>query len=395
MRELGRRPAREGAALFGAVVLHAVVLGLIARVAAPASGPATRGAADAVADALDVELLADDVTATPPRAMIEALGSAKETKAEPGHVRLAFAPGARRTTTEPSPEPEPTAPLEVGEAPVAPAAGLAATAPSEAAAAPGGAPAGAIDLGLGADGWKRWLASDHPGGTAPRTPAPGVPVVKAPPASTTGGLREGLLEADLKRIVGPSGRVVNALEDAAHGEGATAFGVARFAVTVLRTGGVEVRLESASAGDAEWKRVAERAAANLRANAPTIRAPSEGARFLVELSAEMMIVDGRRAASLHGPRIEATPPRIHAWTEGQRDMQRSNPTAASGLSRTDQMHAIVEVPGVYLAQNGKVCSYRLGLSLLGPMLQGGCELSNLGTKPQRVVHAHVTRQELF
>jgi hypothetical protein len=76
-------------------------------------------------------------------------------------------------------------------------------------------------------------------------------------------------------------------------------------------------------------------------------------------------------------------------------MIRDNPTAASGLSRTDQAPAIVKLPGVYLAQNGKVCSYRLGLSVFGPMLQGGCDLSNLGTKPQRVVHAHVTRQELF
>jgi hypothetical protein len=50
---------------------------------------------------------------------------------------------------------------------------------------------------------------------------------------------------------------------------------------------------------------------------------------------------------------------------------------------------------VYVAQNGKVCSYRFGLSLIGPLVQGGCELTNLGTKPQRVVHARVTRQQLF
>ncbi|HSU38421.1 MAG TPA: hypothetical protein VLJ38_02605, partial [Polyangiaceae bacterium] len=291
-------------------------------------------------------------------------------------------------------ERDPVAALDVGEtallAPGAPVGGQ-----PEDSAAPVATSARAIDLGLGADGWKRWLASDHPSEGGPHAPAPGAPIVKAPPASTTGGLQEGLLEADLKRVVGPSGRVVNALEDAAHGDGATAFGVARFAVTVLRTGGVEVRLESASAGEAEWKRVAERAAESLRANLPTIRPPSQGARFLVDLSAEMLLVDGRRVRSLHGPRVEATLPRVHTWAAGERDMLRDNPTAASGLSRTDQMRAIVEIPGVYVAQNGKVCSYRFGLSLLGPLAQGGCELSNLGTKPQRVVHAHVTREELF
>lgn len=392
MRELGQRSAREGAALFGAVVLHAVVLALITRVAAPPPRTAAPRAADPIADALDVELLADGMASAP--APAAALGAAQG-KLEPGRAgRIAFTPGPSRTASE-RPELAPAAALEVGEAPAALAAGASATAPSDAAATPGETPERAIDLGLGADGWKRWLASDH-ASEAPTPERPrGAPVVKAAPASTTGGLEEGLMEADLKRVVGPSGRVVNALEDAAHGEGATAFGVARFAVTVLRTGGVEVKLESASTGEAEWKRVAERAAANLRANAPAIRPPSEGARFLVDLSAEMLIVDGRRAASLHGPRLEATPPRVHSWSAGERDMLRSNPTAASGLSRTDQTRAVVELPGVYLAQNGKVCSYRFGLSLLGPMLQGGCELSNLGTKPQRVVHAHVTRQELF
>jgi hypothetical protein len=391
MRELGQRSAREAAALFGAVVLHAVVLALVARVAPPPRTAAPR-APDAIADALDVELLADGVVSAP----ASALGAAQGTKLAPGRAgRIAFTPGARRAASERPSELAPTASLEVGEAPAALASGAPATAPSDAAATPGETPERAIDLGLGADGWKRWLAGDH-ASAAPTPERPrGAPVVKAAPASTTGGLEEGLIEADLKRVVGPSGRVVNALEDAAHGEGATAFGVARFAVTVLRTGGVEVKLESASGGEAEWKRVAERAAANLRANAPTIRPSSEGARFLVDLSAEMLIVDGRRAASLYGPRLEATLPRVHSWSQGERDMLRNNPTAASGLSRTDQMRAVVEIPGVYLAQNGKVCSYKFGLSLLGPMLQGGCELSNLGTKPQRVVHAHVTRQELF
>lgn len=391
MRE--QRTTRDGAALFSAVLLHVGVLALIARVGMPQAptAPATQGA-HAIEDALDVDLVAEgaETATTAPGGQF----GAERPKDEPSRlVRAGARPGSHGAAAEHARERGPVAALEVGETAVlAPGAPVGASADS---AAPVATSAPAIDLGLGADGWKRWLASDHSSNGGPHAPAPGAPIVKAPPASTTGGLQEGLLEADLKRVVGPSGRVVNALEDAAHGDGATAFGVARFAVTVLRTGGVEVRLESASAGEAEWKRVAERAAESLRANPPRIRPPSDGARFLVDLSAEMLLVDGRHVRSLHGPRVEATPPRIHSWAAGQHDMLRDNPTAASGVSRTDQMRAIVEIPGVYVAQNGKVCSYRFGLSLLGPLAQGGCELSNLGTKPQRVVHAHVTREELF
>ncbi len=214
--------------------------------------------------------------------------------------------------------------------------------------------------------------------------------------SSTGGLQEGLEAADRGRIVGPSGRVVSALEQAAHGEGATAFGVASFAVTVLRTGGVEVTLQSASTSDAEWKRVAERAARELAKNAPRIQPPREGARFVVDLVAEMMTPDGRRAKDLHGPRVEADPPRLHSFSAGKKDMLDRNPTGDNGVSLTEpDLRANVELPGVYVAQNGKVCSYKFGLSVLGPLLQGGCELENLGAKPQRVVHAHVRAEELF
>ena len=110
----------------------------------------------------------------------------------------------------------------------------------------------------------------------------------------------------------------------------------------------------------------------------------------------MMTPDGRRAKDLHGPRLEADPPQIHTWTAGKKDMIDRNPTAASGVTNAGpDMRANVRLPGVYVAENGKVCSYKFGLSLLGPLLQGGCELENLGVKPQRVVHAHVRTEELF
>src|SRR3954467_9610614 len=101
MWELGQRPAREGAALFGALVLHAVVLALIARVAVPGSLVARPGARDAVADALDVELLAGGVGAASAPASVAALGAVQGTTLEPAHAgRLAIAPAPHRTASE-------------------------------------------------------------------------------------------------------------------------------------------------------------------------------------------------------------------------------------------------------------------------------------------------------
>jgi hypothetical protein len=57
--------------------------------------------------------------------------------------------------------------------------------------------------------------------------------------------------------------------------------------------------------------------------------------------------------------------------------------------------AITELPGIYIAQTGRVCGYRIGLSVLGPVLMGGCDLSKLGAKPQRMVHTRVTEEAAF
>jgi hypothetical protein len=393
MWEPGQRSSRDGAALLGALLFHAAALVVISRVARPlvSAVVAPVSSSARLLDAVDVDLLADpsDVPVSLTGEGSESLAAARNTVGSATHEGVRAA-GVRVASLGRAAG-APTAALELSEE------GRPAGGPVEvpAAIASGAEAARPVDLGLGPNAWTRWLATDREDVPPPEQPAKHAPVVRAAPASSTGGLVEGLAEADRQRLVGPSGRVVNALEGAAHGDGAAAFGAARFAVTVLRTGGVEVTLESASSGEAEWRRVAERAAEDLRANAPKIRPPSEGERFFVELSAEMQLPNGVRASTLYGPRIEATPPRIQGWEAGKKDMLLKNPTAASGLSRTDQMHANVELPGVYLAQKGSVCSYRFGLSVLGPLLQGGCDPSNLGAKPQRVVHAHVTRQELF
>lgn len=379
---------RDGVAVGVALLLHVSALAVVG-VVASSWAPTPKSLPPAPTSDITVDL-DETLDLDGPRVPV-ASGASDEVTASPAPLAAVTRPPPRATVAE-------LAPL-AGDGDAAPgptaAPSLAASAPP-AVAAPEAAPR-SIDLGLGTEAWTRWLPpSGQGGGEAPLARAPREPLVKAPPASSSGGLQEGLEAADRGRLVGPSGRVVSALESAAHGEGAGAFGVASFAVTVLKTGGVEVTLQSASAGEAEWKRVAERAARDLAKNAPRIPPPREGARFVIDLVAEVMLPDGRRTKDLHGPRVEADPPRVHDWSAGKKDMLERNPLAASGLMQASpDMRANVELPGVYVAENGKVCSYRFGLSVLGPLLQGGCELSNIGAKPQRVVHARVRNQELF
>jgi hypothetical protein len=385
MRESRRRSVRDASAVGLALLLHALALAVVARVATPlvterrAPLPPRTPLPDEIAVAL-VDAASEDITAT---ATAPPLGERAAEMATAEHASV------RRAPRELVAELAPTSPEPDGSALTPPA-------PTAVPALSGAAAAQPIDLGIGPDAWRRWLPpAGSVGAPVDAEPTRRAPIVRAPPASSTGGLVEGLEAADRGRIVGPSGRVVAALEQAAHGEGATAFGVASFAVTVLRTGGVEVTLRSNSTGDPEWQRVAERAARDLAKNAPTIPPSREGAHFVVDLVAEVMLPDGRPMRTLYGPRFEATPPRLRTSSAAEKDMLERNPTVASGLSRMDQMRANVELPGVYIAQNGKVCRYRFGLSALGPLLQGGCELENLGVKPQRVVHAQVRAEELF
>ena len=53
-------------------------------------------------------------------------------------------------------------------------------------------------------------------------------------------------------------------------------------------------------------------------------------------------------------------------------------------------------PGVYVTGTGKVCSYRIGISLLSPLvLQGGCDLVNAGANLQRIVRTEIRDQTAF
>jgi hypothetical protein len=117
--------------------------------------------------------------------------------------------------------------------------------------------------------------------------------------------------------------------------------------------------------------------------------------MLVEITAEEVFPNGLKRKQLQGPHVEAQAPRLQSGEKSQAELKKLNPVVGDTGAPVTGTTAIVELPGVYVAQTGKVCSYRLGLSVLGPSLSGGCELSNVGAKAQRMVRTQVREETFF
>jgi hypothetical protein len=253
-----------------------------------------------------------------------------------------------------------------------------------------------IDLGIGPEAWRKWAAVVKPeADSRPHQPRRGRKAFHAPTASTSGGLQEGLEAHDRELGLGPSGPVLNALYRAAHGDSAPQLGVASFLVTVLKSGSVEVTLSGASDHAEAWRQVGARAAEALRKSPPRIPKPRSGLKVVIEIKAEEVFPNGLKRQQLQAPHLEAVAPRLRSTAEAKDDLQRSNPTAGDPGAPVAGQKAIVDLPGVYVAHTGKVCSYRAGLSVLGPVLTGGCDLANAGAKAQRLVRTAVREQAFF
>ena len=261
-------------------------------------------------------------------------------------------------------------------------------------------PARAIDLGLGSDDWRRWLSETKaPARVAERPPRPRRALFRAPPVSTTGGLQEGLEAHDRAVGMGTSGPVVSALYHAAHSDLAPLEGVAHFRVTVLETGAVEVILSDASGDLAGWDTVATNAAAALRSAPPHIPSGRQGVRLVIEINAKQVFPNGLQSKERHALRAQLEPLRLRSVQSAQAELTERNPVlaerAAPGASASGST-AIVNQPGVYVGARGKVCGYRLGLTLLGVLaFDGSCDLSNLGAQPQRLVSTAVREEVLY
>jgi len=351
-------------------------------------------------DAFEIELgeapPAEDVTKNaPPREEVpHALAaSATETSRSAARTTAAVLPPTSDTSLE-SVEGEPPA--------VAQDTGTVANVPD---AVP---PSKPIDLGLGPDGWQRWMTSP-PRADAPPAAAPPVrknryQAFRAAPASTTGGLQEGLEASDraLGLGLGPEGRVLSALHKAAHAPVAPEAGVARFEVTVRRTGAVEVTLGATSAQREEWALVAAHLASDLRNAPPKIPPPREGLKYVVEVVAEQTLPNGTKLKSLKKPHADA-PLKFQNTEASLEQARRENPALVNPTP--DDVALKLDTPGVYVAQSGKVCDYRAGVGSIapgsrlgvaaGPLVQGACDPSNLGAKSQRVVRTRVVAQSSF
>ncbi|HEY0466197.1 MAG TPA: hypothetical protein VGC79_18430 [Polyangiaceae bacterium] len=338
-------------------------------------GAIERGPAPAVAGAAELGPVA-----------ARALASASGTRAH----RAPFQAPARSPNPDRSEGSEGSAPARAGDADSA--------AGSDAAAHQEGATS-SIDLGLEQDAWQRWIGSaksDTPPAQAAAARSDRRRVFHAPPKSTTGGLQEGLEAHDRALGLGPSGPMVSALYNAAHTSAAPQLGVARFQVTVLESGVVEIALTAASDQLDGWRAVAAQAADALRRSPPRIPGNRSGIRLSIELTAEETLPNGVRTKQLHGPRPTVSPVRFVSTQEAQADLKDRNPVAGENKQLAEGTKANVDVPGVYVAATGKVCSYRLGLSVLGlPVFDGGCDPSNIGAKPRRMVRTRVREEVLF
>jgi len=394
MLQSGSRRVRERAALGLAGALHIAAIVNLWAWAIHRDLPSHRAAAPrAVVEAGDPEVEVElDVTASVKSSSQTPLQTpTNSAKREPTPARKAtstLADRAQRTLASNRDEIGATNPP--GED-----AEVASSAEAESQPAP---PVGNIDVGLGPDAWQRWISStkaDAPTGESAARRADRRPLFRAPQKSTTGGLQEGLEAHDRALGLGPSGPVISALYNAAHASIAPETGVARFQVTVLDTGSVEVRLSEASDRFEGWHAVASAAADALRRAPPRIPTGRSGMRLAIEIRAEETFPNGLKPKQLRGPRLKAEPPRFRSNQAAQANLKDRNPVAGENKELAAGTKANVDLPGIYLEGTGKVCSYSVGVSVLGPLLGGGCDLSNIGTKPQRIVRTLVREEVLF
>jgi hypothetical protein len=390
--------SRELGAWLGALLLHVVALGLLRNEVG--SGEATHAAptlpVPTWSEELEIEL-GDGAPLAP------------EAPADDGELRRAGSSAptlAKRATRAHPREPhfEAEGAAGVDESPnlleaLPTTEGDPAEPDADATDATAASPRQPLDLGIGPDAWRTWARAQPPANqNTEEQSARGKrrPLVRSPTPSKTGGLQEGLEVADRKRGLGPSGRVVTALYQATHSEVAPQLGVAHFSVTVLRSGEVQVSLNSANKESEKWRAVAERAAVALRKAPPRIPPSREGVRLTLDVTAEETFPNGAKPTELHGPQLEADLLEFKSTAETQAELEANNPvTATSRVAPSERPPLITKVPGVYVSGRGKVCSYRVGVTLLGPGLQGGCDLSNVGAKPQRMVRVAVQDQSFF
>lgn len=363
--------SRTFIALGGALVLHVLAIALTLSGRRPSDAASSGGELARLEPAIEVEL-AENASPTSQGGAVFSDSAPESSVVGPNRSR-----GEHRLSASDA------------SGPAAPVAGSGDYAVDPGAQGPGDRRQ--VDLGIAPGDWSRWTNLGAPG---PETTAPR----RAPaPISTTGGLAEALEAHDQGVGLGPAGAVLSAARDAAHSDIAPQLGTATFAVTVLRTGVVDVQLTGASSNVDGWQKVAASMAAAIRRRPPTINPPRNGVHIGVELVAEERWPNGAPARS-EGPSVAVTGFALHTVDEAKEDLARRNPAAIpppGSPVEQPSLKANVELPGVFIQGRGKVCSYKIGVTPFGLGASGGCDPANIGAPPQRVVSTRVTSESMF
>lgn len=254
-----------------------------------------------------------------------------------------------------------------------------------------------VDLGIGEGDWSRWALPTADPQASVETRAPPSRSRPPRPASTTGGVAEALEAHDHEVGLGPAGGVLSAARDAAHSEIAPQLGRAVFGITVLSSGHVQVDLVGASGEVEAWKSVGAAMQAALARKRPTVPSTRNGVFLELELTAQERYPNGASTKS-ESPTLAVTLPQLHAVDEAQKDLERRNPLAVEPATTPNDQPPLrlnVDLPGVFLKGRGKVCSYAVGITPFGLGFSGGCDPSNIGAKPMRVVSTRILRETML
>jgi hypothetical protein len=241
----------------------------------------------------------------------------------------------------------------------------------EAAPAPSGAASGAAAEG---EGWTFQATAPAdvtaPGFVAEATRGIGTAELERHGPFTTGGLLEGLDAHDVAVSMGRGGPVLIALENALAADGAPFEGAATFDIGIDTSGHVSVAILDQSVASSGWSRVADAARAAIDPSVVRIPPGARGWHVVARIDATIKYPNGVDPKTL-GTKLEASP----------------------GSVRVDKDAIVIEkLPAVSFAHSGKVCSVRVDLGLTLTPITGGCDPSNIGTQPLRVVHGHVVSE---
>lgn len=191
----------------------------------------------------------------------------------------------------------------------------------------------------------------------------------ARPASTTGGLAEGLDAEDFSRGMGRGGPARNAVEEAARSGDAPTFGIVTFVIAIGADGKVNVDVASASSDRAGWEALSPGIRTALLGKAVRIAPKTRGVRVTVQVEASEQFPDGRRPP---------TPSKSGGAVKG----------SVGSVTETKD-HVEVELPSVALTYESRNCSAGLVLHPGGLSAGAGCSPG----VAMRVVSARIVRED--